>query len=215
MSVIGMSSVFAEQISDANTIKIRVLALDKHIDQKFYFFDGNDYFSPRFSQQGPSIKAFPVTVFDDWQLPIYKKKETDEGEVYYQVYLRIVLPAGSKQVLIISSKLDNVVSMVAVEDNFSQNDRDWLLINTTAVPLAFRMGNESRPLPLPPNESVPFQIEVEAGKGAVVRIAAYNDPGWKLIYSTFWPVYEGQRGLIVFMQSGERVVVRNFYEPVD
>lgn len=198
----------------SGTIQLRVLSLVQNLGQEYYFFDGSDYHAPRFSHHRPSRTTLDSVITAEGMLPVFIQQDV-AGELSHQLVFQLALPKGAKQVLVIAAKTGNQVSMVALADNLSTNYRDWMLINSTATPLVFQFGEGKTLIQVPPGQSVPIQIEADFGTGAAVRIAAFREEGWELIYSTFWPVYEGQRGLIIFMQDGENIRLRNFFEPVN
>lgn len=210
--LLGLRDVAAQSPGDAN-IRFRTLAMSAGIEAELYFSNGSQYELLPLSHYRPS-RVHTAKRDNDGNLLLFEKVMGEDDVVKYVPTRRVAIPKGSRQVLLLVAELDGRIGISASNDNISNNDKDWLFINTTQAPIALQLGDGNKPISLPAGESVSQQVNVETGKGAAVRVAAYEEDGWKRIYSTFWPIYEGQRSLVICVQDGKKIRVRNFFESV-
>ena len=201
------------QTAESLIINFRTLALSAGIDLELYFNSGSDFKQLSASHYRPS-SVEKAKLNEDQNLSLYKKIQNEDGVVEFVFEKQIKIPAESEQVLLIIAETSGRVGVFAASDNLSKDHREWLFVNTTRTQLAFQLGDGSNPISLPPGDSVRYLVDVEAGRGAAIRIAAYKEKGWDRVYSTYWPIYEDQRSLVICLQDGERIRVRNFFESV-
>lgn len=210
--LLGLQDVSAQSTGDAN-IRFRSLAMSAGIEAELYFSNGSQYELLPLSHYRPS-RVQTAKRDKDGNLLLFEKVTNDDGAVQYVPKRRVAIPKGSRQVLLIVAELDGRIGVSASNDNLSNNDKDWLFINTTQAPIALQLGENNKPISLPAGGSVSQQVNVETGRGAAVRVAAFEEDSWKKVYSTFWPIYEGQRSLVICVQDGKKIRVRNFFESV-
>lgn len=197
-----------------STVSLRTLALAPDMETDLFIRSEDAYEPLGFSHYQPSKALLALTASGRAVLPLYRQVPAESGETVYAKAREVRLPEGASQVILLGTRNGEGVALVAVKDNLGADERDWLLVNATRRPIAFQLGSDTKPRPIPPGEAVFYRVEVPSGKGAAVRVAAFMDEGWERFYSTFWPVYEGQRGLIIFVPDGERVRLSNFFETV-
>lgn len=209
--VLGLTSLLAGA-AGAQATKVRVLAL-KSGDFPELFLRGAEAHLPiRFSniQPGevmPALRANP--------LPIYRRDTNDEGEEIYVVAHKVKLPSGSGGILLLAWKAGDELRFVAIEDNFgSARYNDWLLINTGARPIAFKVGEDTKPIIVKPGSSSSYRIRAEKGSGATVLAQAPFDGESKTFFSTFWPVYANKRTIVLFVDDGEKIRVKRISDKV-
>ncbi|HKK17225.1 MAG TPA: hypothetical protein VJ952_00980 [Opitutales bacterium] len=206
---LGASLSSAE--STGKTIQFRALALEKNLNAELYYKDGSDYILLPLSHYRPSTQS-TAACDDTGKLLLFEKLETEGGKVVFQQKVKVAVPNLSKQVLLLAGNHDDKTRVIAVEDNLSGDDKDWLFINTTKSPMAFQIGDANKPFPLPPWQSVPKRVQVDSGKGAAIRVAAFQKEEWKRVYSTYWPIYDGQRALVICVTRGNKTQVLNFFD---
>lgn len=80
------------------------------------------------------------------------------------------------------------------------NDQ-WLMVNTTQTPIIARIGEDGEPFMIEARSRVQTQVKPDRSM-ELVQFAAEieEDGGWRVIYSTGWPVFEETRYLILFTQ---------------
>lgn len=195
-------------------IKFRSLALEKTIKRELYYNDGSDYESLQLSHYRPSLTR-KGRLDNSGNLLIFNKSVNAEGVEVYNVANRVAIPSNSRRVLLLSIEQDNTVIFKAVDDNLSANDREWLFINASRTQLALQLGEGNSPFSLPPSQAVPYEVQVQPGTGSQIQVAAFDkDDGWKKIYSTYWPIYEKQRGLVICIEINGKIVVKRFFDAV-
>lgn len=209
-----VKSPLSAQEDSVVTVSLRALALVPDLEIDLFVRSDDGFERLVFSHYQPSKALLATSAPGGARLPLYGEVPVEGGGMEYAVSREVALPERSAQVLLLAARRGDEVALVAVKDNLGADERDWLLVNATRRPIAFQLGGETQPQPIPPGESVFYQVEVPTGKGAAVRVAAFMDEGWERFYSTFWPVYEGQRGLIIFMPDGEQIRLINFLEAV-
>lgn len=215
---IAVSPLFG-QIADEDlpTSKLRTLALGPEIRPEVYVHSGGEYLELPFSHYQPSSRSFEVQV-PGGILTLFREGTDESGAAAFVPFKKVNVPVGTARILLLAGKgqTPGTPLFVAVGDNLrTGDDREWLLINATSFTLAFQLGSETKPIPLSAGKSVPFRIAVQPGGGAAVRVAAYFEDGWDRFYSGFWPVYENQRGLVIFVPDPRKKVrLLNFFESV-
>jgi hypothetical protein len=98
---------------------------------------------------------------------------------------------------------------LAIEDPFAtMKSDDWLVINPSQSELAVQIGANVKPVLIKANSNKAIKNTAPSGTGAAVTIAAKQaDGSWKAVYTSFWPIYDNMRGLIVVVQRGKRLKV--------
>lgn len=201
------------QVSGNSDIRFRTLAMESGLEGELYFKNGSNFKLLPLPNSRPSESGV-ADRDSNGSLLLFKELQNDEGEIEYIPDVSVSIPKGSRQVLILAAKQNDKINAIAVNDNLNANERDWLMINVTDVPLALQLGHGEKPVPIPPGQSVFYEAKVKTGSGAAVKVAAYKEEGWKRVYSTFWPIYEGQRGLIICIQDGDSIRVKYISEKV-
>ena len=98
---------------------------------------------------------------------------------------------------------------VAIDDDFgSARFNDWLLINTGKRPVAFTVGEKSKPVLIAPGASVTHRVGAEKGKGTAVLAQAPIRGKTKTFFSTYWPVHPDKRAVVLFVDDGEKIRVK-------
>jgi hypothetical protein len=196
---------------ETRPLQVRTLALDSKPISGFYIATSSGYQELSFSIHQPSAIYSAQTAET---LPLYKQQTNETGEIEYILFKQLPLPQAGRRILLIGLKSNDAAKFVAIQDNFGEGDsQDWLLVNVSSKALAFQVGNLT-PIPIQPRQSMPLRINSLRAQGATVKVAARFDEGWEKFYSTFWPIYENQRCLVLFVPDGESIHVRNFFETV-
>lgn len=193
----------------AREINTRTLALDKAggLPER-YVKVGEGYLALSFPYIEPGA-VMPV-IAGDSSLPIYESVKSEEGKVSYKLAKEVKLPAGAKGVLLLGWMGPEGPRYLAVDDDFlSAKYDEWLLINTAPKDVAFRIGDDNKPVMLSANSIKDYKLTAPAGTGvSVVGQAKWGDKV-KTFYSTYWPIKAGERGIVIFFyQKGDRVALR-------
>ena len=209
--VLGTATLSGQ--SETRPVQVRTLALDSKPIAGLFVETKSGYQELKFSVYQPSVIVQAQALET---LRIYRQQPNAESEPSYVVFKQLELPQDGRRILLIGLQSDAGVGLIPIQDNFGAGDsKDWLLVNASSKPLAFQVGSETAPIPVPALQSIPMRIDVPAGKGATIRVAARYDEGWKKFYSTFWPVYANQRCLVLFVPDGDSIRVRNFFEVIE
>jgi hypothetical protein len=207
------ASAQSTNATGGETIQLRTLSMEKITVSDIYYQKQNSYEKLPIAYFRPS-PSMPVTIDEDRTLTFFERAENPEGGYLYTIQSQTKVPADSRQIILFATTVDEQIYFKAVSDNLSSDARDWLYINTTDTPIAVQLGEANKPVGLAPGQSTSHRAEVEAGSGAAIRVAVYKEDGWKRIYSRFWPIYEGQRSMVVFVEEAGKIKVYNFFEAV-
>lgn len=207
--IILMVTLGACSLLAAREINTRTLALDKSGDlPERYVKVAEGYVALSFSFVQPG-EVMPVFAGDS-SLPLYEQVETKGGNISYKLIHEVRLPAGAKGVLLLGWIGPDGPRYLAVDDDFLSAKFDqWLLINTASKDVAFRIGDDNKPLMLKANSVQNYKLTAPEGTGVSVIGQAKWGEEIKTFYSTYWPVRAGERGIVIFFyHSGERIALR-------
>jgi hypothetical protein len=209
--VIWSGGVAMTQDVASKTVTFRSLAFQPGIKAELYVNNGNEFERFQFSHLRPS--GFSTGRLDaEGDLVLFEKHQNSEGVEEFLVNRRVTIPQGGDHVLLLIVQSEERLGIFSIEDNLSENDKDWLFLNITPSRLVIKLGEGTKPFPLEPGEVLPYQIPFESGEGIPVQILAWENEKWKRVYSTYWPVYDGQRSMVVCIPDGEKIRVKNYFE---
>ncbi|HKK19094.1 MAG TPA: hypothetical protein VJ952_10480 [Opitutales bacterium] len=136
-------------------------------------------------------------------------KSSAGGKDIYRAVDQAGLPAGAKSILLLCWDHDAELKYLAIDDNILEAKYDnWLMINTTGKAIGFRIGEDEKPFFIKPNSIQNCRIASQQGVGVGVEGRAEWDGEVKKFYSTYWPVREGQRSIVIFYQRGNSVKIK-------
>ena len=193
-------------------IAIRTLGLRADEMPEVFVRTGKDYMPLPFSsvQPGETVMALATD-----PLTLHRSETGPDGKVGYPIAHRVKLPQQAAGILLLGWKNGDGARYVAIRDEFANaRYNDWLLINASVHPVAFKSGNTGRPVPLKPGAAITHRIQ--AGKNEGVEIVAQAPLKGKIrtFYSTFWPVRADRRSVVVFVDDGEKIAVKNISDPL-
>lgn len=190
----------------AQTIAIRTLAMTDDDMPEVLVRSGKSHLPLIFSTIQPSEAVEAVSANP---LPLYRSETDEKGNQVFVVSGRVKIPVGAKGILLLGWNSGGETSYVAIKDEFSSaRYNDWLLINVSTRPVAFQVGEKSKPLLLKPGVSETHRISEEKGVGAAVFAQAPIDGKPKIFYSTYWPVYPDKRSVVLFVDDGRKIRVK-------
>ncbi len=164
----------------------------------------------RFSSVQPSAKVRAVATNS---LPIFFSDPSDEEEEKVKPDALVKLPAVSGGILLLGWESNEKRNFVALEDNLGKGGADnWLLVNATTERIAFQIGKGTKPSVVEPGKSATHRVTAKMGEGAAVSAARIDGQSTKLIFSTYWTVFEAQRCVILFVPDGDDFIVRQIQD---
>lgn len=199
-------SLLGGALVSAQTIGVRSLALRSGELPEVYLKGAKDYLLLGFSsvQPGEVVRALRTS-----PLPLYRKVVDDEGTETFAVAHKIKVPSGARGILLLGWTSGKEVRFVPITDNFgSARYNDWLLINASQRPVAFYVGQKTKPVMIAPGASTTHRISVDQGKGAAVHAQAPFGGKTKTFFSTYWPVHGGKRTVVLFVDDGKKIRVK-------
>jgi hypothetical protein len=199
-------SLLGGALVSAQTIGVRSLALRSGELPEVYLKGAKNHLLLEFSSVQPSevVRALRTS-----PLPLYRKVVDDEGAVTFSVAHKIKVPSGAKGILLLGLTSGKEVRFVPIADDFgSARYNDWLLINAGQRPIAFSVGQKTKPVMIAPGASTTHRISVEKGKGAAVLAQAPFGGKAKTFFSTYWPVHAGKRTVVLFVDDGKKIRVK-------
>lgn len=207
--IILMAVLSSCGISVAREINMRTLALAQEGDlPKRYIRVGEEYVELLFSYIEPG-KVMPAFAGES-SLPLYESFKGEKGEVSFKMVKEVNLPAGAKGILLLGWMSPEGPRYLAVDDDFISAKYDrWLLINAASKDVAFRIGEDNKPIMLKANSVQNYQLTAPEGSGVAVVGQVKWGEQVKTFYSTYWPVKAGERGIVIFFyHKGERIALR-------
>ena len=193
----------------ARELNVRTLALVKgeNLPER-YVKVAEKYVALSFSYIQPSEVI--ETLAGEASLSLYEQVTDPEGEVSYKIAKAIKLPAGAKGVLLLGWKGVKDTRYLAIDDDFLSAKYDnWLLVNTASKELAFRIGDDNKPIKIKANGVTNYKLTAREGTGVSVVGRAKWGEKMKTFYSTYWPVRAGERGIVIFFyHKGDRIALR-------
>lgn len=148
-------------------------------------------------------------------LAIFKGTLDDKGKPTDTVPMLVRLPSSSS-ILLLGWMDAGKPGFLAIEDPFStMKADDWLVINSTKNLLAIQVGETAKPLSIKANSHESVKITAASGTGAAVTIASQQVDGkWKSVYSSYWPIYNDKRGLVLIVQNGSNFNVNYIVDQI-
>jgi hypothetical protein len=192
--------------ASGQTIAVRSLALRSGDLPDVYLKGPKDFHLLPFSsvQPGALIRAVKAS-----PLPLYRRVMNEEGEAGYAVAQKLAVPSGARGLLLVGWMSGKEARYVAIKDDFgSARFNDWLLINTGKRPVAFRVGEKEKPVVLAPGSATTHRIGAAKGTGVAVLAQAPIRGRTRTFFSTYWPVPEGKRTVVLFVDDGEKIRVK-------
>lgn len=203
----------AQSEEEVPTLDFRTLGLTRGISSDLFYATRDGFEKLPLSYFRPS-SGKTARLAEDGSLPLFREVTDPEEGITYIPHTRVRIPEGSKQILILGAGTDDGLKLNAVKDNISSSNQDWLLINVSPTPMAIQLGDEDQPIRVAPGASVIHQVDLESGKGAAIQVAAFKENNWERVYSRFWPIYDGQRCMVIFLELNGEIKVYNFFEAV-
>ena len=125
----------------------------------------------------------------------------------------ILLPPNTAHVLLLVSHGGERANYAAIPDDLQNaTNRDWRLINTTENAIAFQIGADTEPVILRPRSQVSHRLTTGDNRGTAVTAVARIEGTPSTFFSTYWPIQTNRRGLVVFSQDGEDILVHRISE---
>lgn len=210
------TNIFAQTNEDGApaSVRFRIMALQSSVESDGLFYRSKDGFKPlAFTHYRPTNEMTGMLA-PDGRLPFFTREQTPEGETRYAINSFSNVPNGSPQILVLAAMANDQLVMNSVADNKSNSDEDWLFINASTTPLAVMLGKDVEPFPIRAGQSVFHRPQLPTGKGTRIQIAMREQAGWERVYSTYWPIREGQRGLVIIVEVEADIRVKYIPESV-
>jgi hypothetical protein len=191
---------------DAPLLAVRTLALRAERLPEVYVKAGESYAPLSFSDVQPGEM---VSVLRADPLPLFKRLNGPAGEEIFALAQKVAVPAGAKGILLLGWISGDEAKYAAIADHFGNASfNDWLMINISRMPVAFKVGESLEPLVIPPGSSREMRVNAQKGKGVPVVAQAAIGGRPKTFFSTYWPVHPDKRTLILFFDDGTKIRVK-------
>jgi hypothetical protein len=207
-SLLVLSSV----ARSAEKIAIRTLALRADEMPELFIHTGKEYLPLLFSavQPGETAQAMAAN-----PLPLYRSGNGPEAKDGFVIAHRVKLPDAAAGILLLGWKQGDDARFVAINDEFAKAGfNDWLLINASSHPVAFKAGETASPLLLKSGVSATHRISAAKGEGIAVTAQAPIKGKTRTFFSTYWPVYADKRSVVVFVDDGAKILVKRISDPL-
>ncbi|NQX02329.1 hypothetical protein HQ447_16850 [bacterium] len=192
-------------LSQAEKIHFRTLALVESKFPEFWAIESGKAVPILFPSAQPSAA---VTADRTSPFGIFRGPLDDKGKPVDTTPLPVSLPA-SASILLLGWMNGEKPGFLAIEDPFAtMKHDDWLVINSSNSQLAIQIGETAKPVPVKANGHQTIKSSAPSGTGAAVTIASQQADGkWKAVYTSYWPIYDDKRGLVLVVQNGARLNV--------
>jgi hypothetical protein len=187
-------------------IAVRTLALRPEEIPGLFIHTGKEHSPLGFSavQPGEVVMAQAAN-----PLPLLRSGTGADGKAAYVVAHKVKLPDQSAGILLLGWKEGEEARFVAIKDEFAKAAyNDWLLINASSRPVAFKAGETATPLLLKPGVSTTHRIGAAKGEGVAVTAQAPIKGKTRTFFSTYWPAYPDKRSVVIFVDDGEKIVCK-------
>jgi hypothetical protein len=194
-------------------VTLRTLAMnDTPLPDQLWALDSSGAVSLSFSSVQPSD---PIRLQRLSPMPIYQGPLDEKSKPTDPAPTLVRLPANASAVLLLGWMNQDKPLFLPIPDPFATAKRnDWLVINATPTEIALKIGAEAKPFLIKGNSHQPIRINANANEGAAVTIATRESEEWKTFYSTYWPIHEDKRCLILFTPGEDRIQVKQIFEDV-
>lgn len=196
------------QANTARVLGVRSLAMAKlpKLPERFVKTE-EGYVELVFSMVQPSKLTPALTTSSE--LPLFERTIGSDGKISHQLAQQVKLPEGAKGVLLLGWMAQDGAKYLAIDDNYlTAKHNDWILINAATKDVAFQMGYEEKPLLIKANSVKKHRLNANQETGVSVIGQAQWGAKIKTFYSTYWPIYGGQRGIVIFYGHRDRIAVR-------
>lgn len=197
---------FSTWLGAQDTLAVRAMALSEGEMPEYHLMGVKEHLPVKFSavQPGAVLRALAAN-----PLPLYLKKTDTQGKVAWVAAEKVTIPAGAKGILLLAIPDGDRNRFLAISDDFAgARYNDWLLINGSTKPVAFAVGEKAKPVLIAAGASITHRISAASGQGATVLAQApiYDKP--TVFYSTYWPIYNDRRTVVLFADSGPSILVK-------
>ncbi|MCC5849078.1 MAG: hypothetical protein JJU29_13410 [Verrucomicrobia bacterium] len=209
IALILLTGVFAPLQAAEETVSVRAFTLSGSESPVLSLWNGETFQTVRASNVQPS-PAYQVAMANP--LPVYLDPQPGpEGEPP-QPAAMVPLPEGATHILLLVTGNENQI--VAMTDDLHAADaRDWLFFNLTASTIAFQIGEDTEPILIEPRSRFSRRMDAGSVRSQPVMAAARIQGEVQTFYSTFWPIRDDRRTMVMFVPAGEdRIQLRRIVE---
>jgi len=151
----------------------------------------------------------------DANFPIYQGELDEKGKPRDTSPSLLKLPEGD-DLLLLAWMQEGKLKLLPVRDApASGKANDWLVVNMTHKSVGIQVGENKQPVAFPAVSCKPFHIDRPAGEATAIVMAGNDNGTWNKFFSTYWPVPADKRCLILLVQIGENIEVRQIFEDLN
>lgn len=204
-----LSLTAAAAAQDAKII-LRTLAIGEAKFPALLVKEKSSYLPLAFSAVQPSA---PVKADRISPLPLFPEIPEGAGKKQKPPYF-VKLP-DSGRVLLLGWMAGEKPRFLALPDYTSKGKADeWAVINFTSKDIAIKLGNDRKPTLFKSSVSGAIKLSSPVGQGIAVSMATEEEGVWKIFYSTYWPVYADQRGLVLAYDLDGKVKIKLIFDQI-
>lgn len=147
--------------------------------------------------------------------PLYQGALDAKGKPADPNTALLKLPEGG-EILLLTWMQAGKVKFLPIQDTTATGKyNDWLVLNMTSKSIGIQVGATSKPSVFPTGACKPLHIDAPAGEGAPIIMASNENETWNKFFSTYWPVHADKRCLVLLVQVGDSIEVRQIFEPLE
>lgn len=164
----------------------------------------------------PSVQpSAPARITGVNPLPLYQKEPGGDASAAGPPPAMLKIPEGG-DILLLAWINQGKPNFLPIRDtSLSGKFNDWFVINTTGKSVGVQVGETTKPVVFPAGGSGPLRITAPAGEGAAVIMAANDNNTWSKFFSTYWPVAADKRCLVLIVETGGNIEVKQILEDLE
>lgn len=214
IAIAPLLTVFLASLAVCQDAKItfRTLALAESKFPDLWVIESGKAVPLSFPSAQPSVAVSADRVSP---LSIFKGGLNEKGKPTDTLPTLVKIPSASS-ILLLGWVNGEVLGFLAIDDPFAtMKHDDWLVINSTKAALAIQIGEKAKPFPVKPGSHLAVKNTAPSGTGAAVTVASQQADGkWKSVYSSYWPIYDDKRGLVLIVQKGSNFDVNYILDQI-
>ncbi|MCC5843056.1 MAG: hypothetical protein JJU05_02265 [Verrucomicrobia bacterium] len=196
-------------------LRLRTLLVERAEPEHLYWRGEEAFIRNRVSHVQPSPW---VEIPRRDPLPVYDSPPDPHTGQAPPPAATIALPPDTDHILVLvfdaSESGERRYVAVPDEDPARGDPAVWRLMNTTSSPILLQIGEGNDPVLIQPVSLRYLNVGNVGTAGAAVTAAARIEGEAQLFHSTYWPVYDDRKVLVLFTMGNNTILLRRITERI-